>query len=211
MQESPKNDSKNQLSNFFKHKFDFFSKISSESKLALAVLIFSFIIIWFFNVGEYKTYIYNYSFCLALAGLIACLQSFFYSFAQITRDLKSKNWFTVGMDTLFNLVQLMFLIFGVKELTQRTDPFNTVIFIFYTSIIFFAQIYINKSYRLFKITIIITIILALVTSIFRLLETYTPSSYLYLIWALGSYTILICVCVLFFNVIKFSTEGLTKS
>jgi hypothetical protein len=211
MQDPAQSDHKNNLTNFVNSKLEVFAKVSPESKLALAVLIFTFLVIWFFNIGEYKTYAYNYSFCLALAGVIGVLQSFFYSFAQITRDLKSKNWFTVGMDTLFNLVQVVFLISGVKELTQRTDPFNTVIFIFYTAVIFFAQIYINKSYRLFKITIIITIILALITSIFRLLETYTPSDYLYLIWALGSYAILACSMVLFFSVIKFSTNSLTKS
>jgi hypothetical protein len=192
-------------------KFSFFRQIPQENILALAVLVFTFIIIWFFNIGEYKTYIYNYSFCLALAGVIGCLQSFFYSFAQITQDLKFKNWFTVGMDTIFNLIQIVFLISGVRELTQRVDPFNTTLFIFYSSIIFFAQIYINKSFRLFKITIIITLILALIALIFRVLLTYTPSSYLDLIWAVGSYAILICVTVLFFNVIKFSTNSLTKS
>jgi hypothetical protein len=211
MQEPSQNASKNKSVNLLGYKLDFLSKVSRESKLALAILCFTFIIIWFFNIGEYKTYTYNYSFCLALAGVIAVLQSFFYSFAQITRDLKSKNWFTVGMDALFNLFQIVFLISGVRELTQRVDPFNTSLFIFYGSIIFFAQIYINKSYSLFKITIIINSILAFVALIFRVLLTYTPSSYLDLIWAVGSYVILACTLVLFFNVIKFSTNSLTKS
>jgi hypothetical protein len=211
MQKPTQSNSKNKLKNFIDSKLGFFSKISVESKLALAILTFTFVIIWFFNIGEYKTYIYNYSFCLALAGVIGCLQSFFYSFAQITRDLKSKNWFTVGMDTLFNLFQIVFLISGVREMTQRVDPFNTSLFIFYAAIIFFAQIYINKSYSLFKITIICTLVFALIALIFRVLLTYTPSSYLDLIWAVGSYSILICSIVLFFATIKFSTNSLTKS
>ena len=210
MQEPSQSDSKNKLVNFINSRLDFFYSVSRESKLALAVLTFSFLIIWFFNIGEYKTYVYNYSFCLALAGVIGVLRSFFYSFAQITRDLKSKNWFTVGMDTLFNLFQIVFLISGVRELTQRVDPFNTSLFIFYSSIIFFVQIYINKSYSLFKITIIILSILAFISLIFRVLLTYTPSSYLDLIWAVGSYGILACSTVLFFNTIKFSTNSLTK-
>ncbi len=197
---------KNKVGNFSGNPFNFFGKITIENRFALAVLTFSFIIIWFFNIGEYKTYIYNYSLCLSLVGVLFGLQSFFYCFTQITNNLKAKNWFTIGIDTLFHLLQLILLISGVKELTQRTDPFNTILFIFYAAIIFFAQIYINKSYKLFKITIITTTILALVTSIFRLLQTYTPSSYLYLIWALGSYAILTCACILFFNVVKFSTE-----
>jgi hypothetical protein len=209
MQEPSTSDHKN--NNFLTSKLGFLNKISIENKLALTVLTFTFIIIWFFNIGEYKTYIYNYSFCLALAGVIGVLQSFFYSFAQITRDLKSKNWFTVGMDTLFNLFQIVFLVSGVRELTQRVDPFNTSLFIFYTSIIFFAQIYINKSYSLFKKTIVTICTLALISLIFRILLTYTPSSYLDLIWAVGSYGILACSVYLFFNVIKFSTNSLTKS
>lgn len=211
MQEPSPSDNKNNIFKFLTSKVDFLNNISKESKLALAVLIFSFVIIWFFRIGEYKTYMYNYSSCLAVAGIVAALQSFFYSFAQISRDLKSKNWFTVGMDTLFNLVQIVFLIVGVKELTQRSDPLNTVIFIFYTALIFFAQIYINKSYILFKITIITTIILGFVTLVFRILQTYTPSDYLYLIWAIGSYSILVCSIIMFFSVIKFSTNSLTKS
>lgn len=211
MQEPSQNDSKNKLINFIRSRLGFLYTVSLESKLALAILIFTFVIIWFFNIGEYKTYTYNYSFCLALAGVIGVLQSFFYSFAQITRDLKSKNWFTVGMDTLFNLFQIVFLISGVRELTQRVDPFNTSLFIFYSSIIFFTQIYINKSYSLFKITIIIISVLAFISLIFRLLLTYTPSSYLDLIWAVGSYAILACASILFFNTIKFSTNSLTKS
>ena len=129
----------------------------------------------------------------------------------ISKDIKSKNWFTIGMDILFNLFQIVFLIAGVRELTQRVDPFNTSLFIFYASVIFFAQIYINKSYNLFKTTIITVSILAFTTLIFRVLLTYTPSSYLDLIWAVGSYVILICSIVLFFSTIKFSTNSLTKS
>jgi hypothetical protein len=201
----------NKNKNHFVIDLNFLKNISRESKLALAVLVFTYVIIWFFSLGEYKTYVYNYSLCLALAGVIGVLQSFFYSFAQIIRDLKSKNWFTVGMDILFNLFQVVFLISGVRELTQRADPFNTSLFIFYTAVIFFAQVYINKSYSLFKITIIITLILALIALIFRVLLTYTPSSYLDLIWAVGSYAILACASVLFFSVIRFSTNSLTKS
>lgn len=197
-------------SNFLKSQFDFINKISKESKLAFAVLIFSFIIIWFFNIGEYKTYTFNYSICLSLAGIIGCLMSFFYSFAQISSDMKAKNWFTIGLDTLLNLFQLVFFISGVKELTQRADPFNTSIFILFAFVIFFAQIYINKSYRLFKATIISTLTIGLITGIFKLLEIYTPSDYLSLLWALGSYAILGVTLVMFFATLKVSINNLTK-
>lgn len=210
MPESTPNNSKNGIPNFLTSRLNFISKISLESRLAFALLTFTFTIIWFFNIGEYKTYIYNYSFCLALAGLVGCLQSFFYSFAQITRDLKSKNWFTIGMDTIFNLFQILLLIAGVRELTQRVDPFNTSLYVFYAAIVFFAQVYINKSYSMFKTTLICTFVLALVTLVFRILLTYTPSSYLDLIWAVGSYSILACTIVLFFATIKFSSNSLTK-
>jgi hypothetical protein len=197
-------------SNFLKSQFDFINKISKESKLAFAVLIFSFIIIWFFNIGEYKTYTFNYSICLSLAGIVGCLMSFFYSFAQISSDMKAKNWFTIGLDTLLNLFQLVFFISGVKELTQRADPFNTSIFILFAFVIFFAQIYINKSYRLFKATIISTLTIGLITGIFKLLEIYTPSDYLSLLWALGSYAILGVTLVMFFATLKVSINNLTK-
>jgi hypothetical protein len=210
MQE-PVHNSKNKQKNIINSKLSFLGTITLESRLALAILTFTFVIIWFFNIGEYKTYIYNYSFCLALAGVIGVLQSFFYSFAQITRDLRSQNWFTVGMDILFNLFQVVFLISGVREMTQRVDPFNTSLFVFYASLIFFAQIYINKSYSLFKTSIICSLVFALIALIFRVLLTYTPSSYLDLIWAVGSYSVLVCSLFLFFATIKFSSSSLTKS
>jgi hypothetical protein len=200
----------NPKTNFITSQFSFINKISKESRVAFAILIFTFIIIWFFNIGEYKTYTYNYSICLSLAGIIGCLMSFFYSFAQISSDMKAKNWFTVGLDALFNLFQLVFFISGVKELTQRADPFNTSIFMLFAFVIFFAQVYINKSYRLFKITIISTLSIALITAIFKLLEIYTPSDYLSLLWALGSYASLAVVLVMFFATLKVSINNLTK-
>jgi hypothetical protein len=197
-------------SNFITTQFEYINKISKESRVAFAILISTFIIIWFFNIGEYKTYTFNYSICLSLAGIIGCLMSFFYSFAQISSDMKAKNWFTVGLDALFNLFQLVFFISGAKELTQRADPFNTSIFILFAFVIFFAQVYINKSFRLFKITIISTLVIAFITSIFKLLEIYTPSDYLSLIWALGSYAILVVGVVMFFASLKVSISNLTK-
>jgi hypothetical protein len=199
---------KSTVQNFIKSIKKVLVDIPANNQIAFLGLVFLYVIVWFFNLGEYKTYTYNYSICFSLAAIITCLSSFFYCFNQITKDAKTQNWFSVGVDLFFNLAILLLTIQGTRELTQRSNPFNSAMFIFFTYIIFFAQIYINKSYRLFKSFIIAGAIFALVAGIFRFLEIYTPTDYLLLIWAIGSYVILISTIILFFQTIKQTLSSL---
>jgi hypothetical protein len=176
---------------------------SKEQKIAFVFITLTFGLIWSIAFNDLKNNDFNYAFCLNLAGMFIGLQCFFYTINKVSKDLVTKNWFSVGLETALCVAQVVMLIIGMRQLSINADPFLPSLYLTYALVLFFAQIYISKHLKLLPTSIFCIVFVALMAGILKSITVYTPENYTrLLIWVGCSYgTLAICV-ISFFVVIK---------
>ncbi len=133
------------------------------------------------GANEFKNNYLNYSTALSFAGSLLFLKTFLFTTLQSETHLKTKNWFSFGLDILLCYSQIYLLMQGVRYLNQSSDPFNTLWFFLVSSVIFFAQVYITKQIKLFTTLIIEIALFAVLTLTLHLINIYTPETQIYLL------------------------------
>jgi hypothetical protein len=183
------------------------TNLSNEQKITLVSIFFSFIFLWLIGANEFKNNYLNYSTALSFAGSLLFLKAFLFTTLQSEIHLKSKNWFSFGLDILLCYAQIYLLMQGVRYLNQSSDPFNTLWFFLISSIIFFAQVYITKQVKLFPTLMVEIVLFAFLTTTLHLINIYTPEIQVYLLIQVGvAYSSLAFAFYSYFNMLKKTIE-----
>lgn len=181
-------------------------------KIAFATVVFGYCLVWIISFNNFKNNDFNYASCISIASMLLGLQGFFYTINRMSRDLMDKNWFSVGLESIFCIAQVIILTIATHQLNIISDPFIPSLYLVYVNIIFFAQVYLNKMISLLPVCILGIVGSSLVTAILKLIITYTPENYTrLLLWVGCSYILLILSTMSFFVVLKTVIEKLDKN
>ncbi len=183
------------------------SNFSQSQKIAFVTIVFGYCLVWVISFNSFKNNDFNYASCINISAMLLGMQGFFYTINRMSKDLITKNWFSVGLETIFCLAQVIILTFATTQLNVISDPFIPSLYLVYVNIIFFAQVYLNKMINLLPVCIFGVIGTSIITAILKLIITYTPENYTrLLIWVGCSYSLLIFSVMSFFVVLKTIVE-----
>lgn len=182
---------------------NFFKNITRERKITVLTLGFCLLFIILVGTSEFKNNYLNYSTALSFTGSFLLLKSLIYTIVTSEAQLKINNWFSFGLNIVFNASQAWLLIQGIRYLNQTSDPFNCIWYFFLATVLFFVQIYIFKFLPFFKTALFEIFVFGVCAGALRLMNTYTPENQTYLLLQVFfGYTSFFVACFTYFNLLK---------